>query len=271
MRLDKPVGIWLLMWPCWWSVTLASDNFPLTLLAVFALGAVVMRSAGCIVNDLADRELDRQVARTASRPLASGELSVAQAVALLGVLICIAALVAWYLGTKVFFASACWLIPVALYPFMKRITHWPQLFLGLTFNAGALLGWLAVTGTISPPALCLYLGGICWTLGYDTIYAHQDKRDDALAGIGSTALALGERSKAWVSGFYVLFVAMLALAGALAGAGALYYSLIAVAAIHLGWQVRRVDLDDPGSCLAVFKSNAWAGLPVWLACVSHIW
>jgi len=262
MRLHQPVGIWLLLWPCCWSIALAANGTPpLSLLALFALGAVTMRSAGCIINDMADREFDRQVERTQNRPLASGELSMRQAGILLAILLLIAAALAFMVGPAAILWGALSLIPVAIYPFMKRISWWPQLFLGLTFNWGALMGWAAVRGGIEWPAILLYTGGIFWTLGYDTIYAHQDKADDARIGVKSTALRLGLRTKPAVALFYAAALFFWAIAGA-------NLPLLLPVAAHSLWQVYSVDLDTPSSCRRAFKSNAWLGALVFLSFLS---
>ncbi len=265
MRLDKPVGIWLLMWPCLWSVTLAAQGLEPHLLALFFIGAVLMRSAGCIVNDITDRKIDAKVERTKTRPLASGELSVRQAIALLAALLATSLGIAVLLGWKIVALGALWLPLVAAYPWMKRLTWWPQLFLGLTFNAGALFGWVAVRGTIELPAVLLYLGGICWTLGYDTIYAHQDKEDDAKLGVRSTALRFGKATKPWVAGFYSACIALLAAAGAHEGVSSIYYLGLLLVAAHFLWQMLTVCLDDPASCRHVFHANSLSGLLVFLS------
>src|SRR5690349_2337918 len=205
MRLHQPTGVWLLMWPCWWGVALASPEFPSVLtLFLFFFGAFLMRPMGCVINDLFDRDLDRQVARTKDRPLASGEITTGEALRLVLYLLLLALGVALLLGKAVLFWSMAALPLVVLYPLMKRITWWPQLFLGLTFNWGALVGWVAIRGQVELPAVLLYLGGVFWTLGYDTIYAHQDKADDQAAGIKSTALRLGKNTKPALIGFYTL-------------------------------------------------------------------
>ncbi len=264
MRLHQPVGIWLLLWPCLWSVALATHGAPIVLLLLFSIGAVLMRSAGCIVNDIADRDIDRQVERTRTRPLASGELSLKQALALLAFLLAASACIALALGWATILWAALSLIPVMLYPWMKRITWWPQAFLGLTFNWGALLGWVAVNGTVQPPALALYIGGFFWTLGYDTIYAHQDKRDDALIGVKSTALKLGSHSKSAITAFYVCAILCWAAAGWLAHTGNLYFSVLMLCQLHLLHQACTVDLDSPASCRATFVSNTWLGLLLFI-------
>jgi 4-hydroxybenzoate polyprenyltransferase len=269
MRLHQPVGIWLLMWPCWWSLALASGGMPSPeLLALFALGSVLMRSAGCIINDIADREFDKQVERTRTRPLASGELSVKQALVLLALLLLASAIIAWHLGEIVMLWAALSLIPVATYPFMKRISWWPQFFLGLTFNWGALMGWAAVRGTVEWPAIALYIGCIFWTLGYDTIYAHQDKKDDARIGVKSTALRLGKNTQKAVGLFYMLAMAGWMSAAWLVETGALFFAVMAGVMLQLGWQLCHVDLDDPTSCRRIFVSNTKLGWLVFVAFLS---
>ncbi len=261
MRLHQPVGIWLLLWPCWWSAAMAAGGLPpLHILVLFALGAIVMRSAGCIINDMADREIDRQVERTRIRPLASGELSIRQAGLLLIGLLAAGFVIVLLLGPVVLLWGVLSLIPVTVYPFMKRISWWPQLFLGLTFNWGALMGWAAVRGTVEWPAILLYIGGIFWTLGYDTIYAHQDKRDDQRIGIKSLALRLGQNTKKAVGLFYLLAVLGWAAAGWTAGSGIGFFASLALAQLHFGWQLCRVNLDDPVSCRRMFVSNSWLGV-----------
>ena len=265
MRLDKPVGIWLLMWPCWWSVALASGQLRPDLLALFFLGAVFMRSAGCIINDITDRKIDAQVERTRHRPIASGEVSVGEGVVLVCFLMILALVVAAMLGGVVVKLALVWTPLVIAYPWMKRIIAWPQLFLGLTFNAGALLGWVAVRGVIEWPAVALYLGGVFWTLGYDTIYALQDKEDDAKIGVRSTALSFGTRAALWVGGFYALQMACLAAAGRGAGLIFPYYLLLIPMAAHLTWQTFALQPDNSVSCRRIFVTNGWAGALVFLA------
>jgi 4-hydroxybenzoate polyprenyltransferase len=264
-RWDRPIGTWLLLWPCWWAVALAPGWPDLRLLALFAIGAVAMRGAGCVVNDLADRDLDAKVARTRHRPLASGQLSVAEASAFL-VLQLLVGLVILLSFNRVTVLLALASMPlVIVYPFMKRITWWPQAFLGLTFNWGALVGWSAVTGGLAPPALTLYAAGFLWTLGYDTIYAHQDKVDDALIGVRSTARRLGAATIPWLWLFYGGALALIGLAGWLVAMAPGFYLMLALAGAHLAWQVRTLEPDDPQSCLARFRSNREFGLLVFLA------
>jgi 4-hydroxybenzoate polyprenyltransferase len=262
-RLDRPIGTWLLLLPCWWSAALAASTWPDgRFLALFAVGSLVMRGAGCTVNDIVDRHFDARVARTAARPVASGQISVAQAVTFLGLQLLIGlAVLVQFNGFTVALGIGS-LILVATYPFMKRITYWPQLFLGFTFNWGALLGWAAVTGSLTAAPIALYAAGVVWTLGYDTIYAHQDKDDDALVGIKSTALLFGTATRPWLIGFYGTALVLLLAAGYLAGLGWPFYALMAAGAVHLGWQANTVDIADPKDCLGKFKSNRDFGLIV---------
>lgn len=265
-RIARPTGIWLLLWPCWWGVGLASSGLPdpLTLL-LFLLGAICMRSAGCIVNDMADRKIDRQVSRTRTRPLASGALSMADALSLLCLLLGLSLLIVLQLHPDLLFYAAGSLLLVAAYPFMKRITWWPQAFLGLTFNLGALFGWVAVSGTLDWPAVCLYLAGICWTIGYDTIYAHQDIEDDVKIGVRSTAIRFGEHNRLWISGFYGACVSLWLMAAWLHQAAWPAYLGLALAGAHLAYQIWRFIPRDTARALRLFKSNQWLGL--WVACV----
>ena len=259
-RWDRPIGTWLLLLPCWWSTALAPGGPDLRLLLLFALGAIAMRGAGCTVNDLADRDLDARVERTRHRPLASGELRPGQALVFLAVQLLVGLLVLLTLNPFTIALALASVPLIVIYPFMKRVTWWPQAFLGITFNWGALVGWSAITGGLAPAALVLYAAGFFWTLGYDTIYAHQDKADDALIGVRSSARRLGDRTRPWLWVFYGIAMSLLVLAGALAGLGLAFYLLMALVGLHFAWQVRTVDLDDPRSCLARFRSNRDAGL-----------
>lgn len=274
-RLDRPIGTWLLLWPCWWSIAFATAAqggvWPdVRLMALFGLGAIVMRGAGCTYNDMVDRNFDGRVARTASRPLPSGAVSLKGAAAFL-ILQCLIGLgVLLSLNETSIWLGAVALVPVAIYPFLKRFTHWPQVGLGLAFNWGALLGWTAVTGHFAWPMASLYLAGIAWTLGYDTIYAHQDKEDDALVGLKSSALKLGDRTRPWLFVFYGVALAGLALTGLLAGIGWFFYVGLMAAAWHLVRQTVRVDLDDPDQCLAIFRSNRDFGFIVFGAILAGL-
>ncbi len=267
-RLDRPIGTWLLLWPCWWAIALASGGIGLML--VFALGAVVMRGAGCTFNDIVDRDLDAQVARTANRPLPSGAVSVPAAWIFLIAQCGVGLTILLSLNDFAIAVGVASLFPVAVYPFMKRITYWPQLFLGIAFNWGALLGWAAVTGELALPAIWLYLGGIFWTLGYDTIYAHQDAGDDALIGVKSTALKFGVRSKPAIAGFYTAALAMFALAGWSAGTGWGFWPILGLAGLHLAWQVIALQSDNPANCLRLFRSNRDFGVILFVAIVAGL-
>ena len=265
MRADRPIGTWLLLIPCFWGLALAAIESPYSLargiwLAVlFSIGAFVMRGAGCAYNDIVDKDFDAKVERTALRPIPSGQLSLRQAWIFL-VALCIAGLaVLLQLNRTAVILGVSSLLLVAAYPFMKRITWWPQAWLGLTFNWGALVGYAAITGTITASTLFLYAAGIFWTLGYDTIYAHQDKEDDALIGVKSSARRLGETSKAAIAFFFAAAILLFAAAGYAAGARLYFYLALAIPAAHFAWQARSLDIDDGPGCLRVFKSNRGAG------------
>jgi len=264
-RWDRPIGAWLLFWPCAWGVALAPGPLVWWLVPLFALGAFAMRGAGCTINDIVDRRLDGHVARTATRPLPTGRLGLTEAVAFVFAQCAVGLLVLVLLPPPA--QLLCWLsVPlVVVYPFMKRLTWWPQAFLGLTFNWGALVGYTAATGALEAPALALYAAGIAWTLGYDTIYAHQDKEDDALVGIKSTARLLGGRTRPWLWGFFAAMMALLALAMTLAGAGAAGFLALALVAAALARVLKDVDLDDGTDCLKRFRMNRDVGLVVFLA------
>jgi 4-hydroxybenzoate polyprenyltransferase len=258
-RLHAPIGFLLLMWPCWWATALAWPG-PVEgarLVVLFFVGALVMRAAGCVWNDLVDRDIDARVARTRTRPIASGRISVPRAVAFMAALALIGLAVLLQLNRTAIVVGLASLVLIFPYPFMKRITWWPQAWLGITFNWGALVGWAAATGTLAAPALALYAAGFAWTLGYDTIYAHQDKDDDALVGVKSSALWLGARTRPALWLFYALTIAGLAAAAALAGAAWPAYLGLALAALQVAWQVATLEADDPQSCLARFRSNNW--------------
>jgi len=267
-RLDRPIGIWLLLFPCLWGIVLASGGAlnisPKTCgtLVLFIIGSILMRSAGCVVNDLWDMELDASVERTKTRPLPSGEISVAHAIRFLAILLALSLLVLILLPHLAIVMGVLSLVLVAAYPYMKRVTWMPQLFLGLTFNWGALMGWAAVDGHLSSACFYLYISGIFWTLGYDTIYAHQDKESDALVGIKSTARLFGDSSKFFVGVFYGLSLIFLLLARYATEPGLLTPLLSALPAAQFVWQIQTWDMNDPQSCLRIFKSNQIYG---WLA------
>ena len=274
MRADRPIGVWLLLWPCWWSVALASraiDVFPDPfLLLLFAIGAFAMRSAGCIYNDILDRDIDAKVARTQARPLASGQISVKSAMVLI-IALCLVGL-AVLIQFNLFaiclgFASVG---IVLIYPLMKRVTFWPQAFLGLAFSWGALMGWAAIFGSVALAPVILYAAAVAWTIGYDTIYAHQDKEDDEVIGLKSTALRFGEQTARWLSLFYGVTWGGLVLSGWLVGAGLLFFIGMLLAGAHLIWQIVTLDIDDGQNCLDRFRSNHGFGAIVFFALVLDI-
>ncbi len=268
MRLDKPAGTWLLLIPCWWGVAFASTGFPnIALMLLFALGAVVMRGAGCAINDIYDRKLDRLVERTKTRPLASGEIGLLQALLFVGALLLVGLGLLLLFNRATIIMGILSLVLVVAYPLMKRITWWPQLFLGLAFNWGVLMGSTAVTGGIGLPHLFAYIAGIFWTLAYDTIYAHQDKRDDQAAGIKSTALLFGDRSTRWVSTFYAATLAFLALAGWAAGLSRAYAFALLAAACFIAVQLLLWTPDDGENCARRFKANRDFGFMILIGII----
>ena len=264
-RLDRPIGSWLLLLPCWWSAALAASvardmsRLPLEI-ALFFLGAFAMRGAGCTWNDITDRDLDAKVERTRSRPIPAGQVSVAQAMIFLVAQALIGLAVLLQFNRFAVATGVASLLIVAIYPFMKRITWWPQIVLGLAFSWGALMGFAVTFGRIDATALVLYAGSIAWVIGYDTIYAHQDAEDDALIGIKSTARLFGARTHQALMLFYGLAVLLIGVTLALAGAQLAAWIGLAAFAAHLVWQISRLRIDDAALCLRVFKSNRDAGL-----------
>jgi 4-hydroxybenzoate polyprenyltransferase len=263
-RLDRPIGSWLLLMPCWWSLGLAAmhaQTFPnIWHVVLFFIGAFAMRGAGCTWNDLVDRNLDGLVERTRSRPIPSGQVTVAQATAFMVMQALIGLAVLLQFNRFTVMCGIASLIVVVIYPFMKRITYWPQVTLGLAFSWGALMGWPATFARLDWPAIILYAGSISWVIGYDTIYAHQDREDDALIGIKSTAILFGQDTQQMMVVFYALAVVLIGIAGAMAGGGLIFALALAAFAVHLAWQIKRLDIDDPALCLKLFKSNRDAGL-----------
>jgi len=264
-RADRPIGSWLLLLPCWWSTALAAVKAGAPVpnlwhLVLFAIGTVAMRGAGCTWNDIVDRDIDAKVERTRSRPIPSGQVSLTAA----GVFLVLEALVgrAVLLQFNRFTIATglASLAVVAIYPFMKRVIWWPQIVLGLAFSWGALMGWPATFGRLDWQALLLYAGSIAWVIAYDTIYAHQDREDDALLGLKSTARLFGERTKPLLAAFSAAACVLIAIAGFGAGGGIAFALALAAFAAHLAWQVRRLDINDPALCLMLFKSNRDAGL-----------
>lgn len=284
-RADRPAGTWLLLLPCWWGVGLAAAADPkggsladLWIVLACGIGAFLMRGAGCTWNDITDREFDAEVARTRSRPIPSGQVSVKQAAIWMVLQALIAFAVLLTLNAAAIGLGILALLPVVVYPFAKRFTWWPQVFLGIAFNWGALLAWAAHYGSLGWPPVLLYLAGISWTLFYDTIYAHQDRDDDALIGIKSTARLFAENTHLWLRGFFVLSVALMAASvimalAPFAGMPAMAAALIGVWAFgwHMAWQLRRLDIDNPDICLKLFRANRDAGLiPVLFFAVATI-
>ena len=263
-RLDRPIGSWLLLMPCWWSAGLAgmqADRLPsLWHIVLFFIGAFAMRGAGCTWNDLVDRDLDTKVERTRSRPIPSKQVTVAQATIFMVALALVGLLVLLQFNRFTVMTGFASLLVVAIYPFMKRITYWPQIVLGLAFSYGALMGWPAAFGRLDWQPLVLYAGSICWVIGYDTIYAHQDREDDLTIGIKSTALLFGERTQPILAAFYAGAVLLIGAAGLMAGGGLIFLLGLIGFAVHLAWQVMRLNIDDPAHCLMLFKSNRDAGL-----------
>jgi 4-hydroxybenzoate polyprenyltransferase len=278
-RLDRPIGTWLLFWPCVFGLMLgaAADERrllqwqDLSYLLLFGLGSVVMRGAGCTFNDIIDRKIDAQVARTRGRPIPSGAVSVGGAVVFLIAQCLVGLAVLLQFNWFAVGLGAASLLLVAAYPFMKRITWWPQAWLGLTFNWGALLGFAAETGRIDLADGILYAGLFFWTLGYDTIYAHQDKEDDALIGVKSTARLLGDNSRAWILRFYAVCFTLVLAAGFIEHAGWPFAFVMLAAGAHFIWQTRMLKIDDPDNCLMLFRSNREAGALIALALLFAAW
>lgn len=271
-RLDRPIGSWLLLLPCWWSAALASaivgdvSRLPL-ILVLFFVGAFAMRGAGCTWNDITDRDLDAKVERTRSRPIPAGQVGVRQALAFLVAQALIGLVVLLQFNRFAIITGIASLAIVAVYPFMKRITWWPQVVLGLAFSWGALMGFAVVQGRIGMPGLLLYAGSIAWVIGYDTIYAHQDVEDDALIGVKSTARLFGAQTHRALVVFYSLAVLLIGAALALSGVGVWAWIGLTAFAVHLGWQIARLQIGDPALCLRVFKSNRDAGLMLFAGLV----
>ncbi len=264
-RLDRPIGSWLLLLPCWWSAAIASalardvSRLPIVI-GLFFVGAFVMRGAGCTWNDITDRDLDARVERTRSRPIPAGQVSVRQAFAFLVAQALVGLAVLLQFNGFAVATGIASLTIVAVYPFMKRITWWPQVVLGLAFSWGALMGFAVLLGGIGLPALVLYAGSIAWVIGYDTIYAHQDTEDDALIGVKSTARLFAARTHQALVVFYGLAVILIGVALRLSGTGPAGWFGLAAFAVHLAWQIGRLDISDPALCLRIFKSNRDAGL-----------
>lgn len=274
-RADRPIGVWLLLWPCWWALALAGlhtgASYPDPwFMLLFGIGALAMRAAGCTWNDIVDRDYDTRVARTRSRPIASGQISVRAALVFMCVLCLIGLGVLLQFNWFSVLLGISSLCIVATYPFMKRFTYWPQVVLGLAFSWGALMGWAVVMESLSAAPLLLYLGAVSWTIGYDTIYAHQDKEDDALLGLKSTALKFGDKTKPWMVLFYGVAFVSIAAAGLLAGGGMVFCAGMIAAALHMGWQIATLDVSDAQNCLTRFRSNRDLGGIILIAIVAEM-
>jgi 4-hydroxybenzoate polyprenyltransferase len=272
MRLDRPIGAWLLLFPCWWGLALAGNAFSFKNYLLFALGTFVMRGAGCTYNDWVDRKLDAKVLRTSTRPLAAGTLTSSQALLALMFQLFFAFLILMILSLRALPFAVAALGLITFYPWAKRFTYWPQVFLGLTFNWGALMAWFVEKETLDLDTVLLYGAGFFWTLGYDTIYAHQDKEDDLLIGIKSTALRLKEKTRFFLGIVYGLVVALFVVIGLRFSFSALYFLFILGVSGHFLWQGVSTNFDNPSDCLKKFKANQWVGWLILLAIVlEKIW
>ena len=275
-RLDRPIGFWLLFWPCAMSLALGavaspSAGFNYWSLGLFLLGAIVMRGAGCTFNDIVDQNIDKKVARTRSRPLPSGQLKRFQAIVFLVVQVLLGLAVLVQFNNFTVWLGVSSLALIVIYPFMKRITWWPQLFLGLAFSWGALIGWASEFGQLLLPPLLLYAGAVLWTIGYDTIYALQDIEDDAMVGVKSTARLFGANARVLVALFYAGAFLLWVLAGRQAGAGIIFFYAMVLPAALLFWQVATLKTDNPANCLVRFKANHYVGLALTLALLIEFW
>ncbi|MER8487986.1 4-hydroxybenzoate octaprenyltransferase [Mesorhizobium australicum] len=278
-RWDRPIGWQLLLWPCWWSAALAASAYPrpgdplLSLLpaplylVLFLIGAIAMRGAGCTYNDIVDQNIDSQVERTRSRPLPSGQTTRRRAWLFLVLQALVGLAVLLQFNSFAILLGVCSLGIVAVYPFMKRISNWPQLFLGLAFSWGALMGWAVEFGDLDGPAIMLYIGSILWVIGYDTIYAHQDKEDDAIVGVRSTARLFGDNTKTWLAGLYGGTLICFAIAFASAQAPVVALAGLIAAGAHMARQIAVLDIDDPDQCLRLFRSNNQVGWLIFLGLI----
>ena len=269
-RLDRPTGVWLLLLPCLWAIALASPSAATGIgtTVLFAIGAIVMRGAGCTVNDIVDRKIDAQVERTRGRPLPSGQVGLPGAILFLALQLALGFAVLIQLNRLTIGLGVASLALISAYPLMKRLTWWPQAFLGATFNWGTIMAWAAVTGRVGWAAMALYAAGFCWTMVYDTIYAHQDVRDDAGAGVKSTARRFGSFSRLWLAGFALAMLALLDLAGAIAGLRTAFHVMLIPVGLHLAWLLLFWRPDDPRDCLKRFQASRWTGLLVTLAIIA---
>ncbi len=275
-RLDRPIGWWLLLWPCWWSLALATNSLEIQVpdpaqLVLFLIGAIVMRGAGCTYNDIVDRKIDAKVERTRLRPIPSGQVGVRAAIVFLVVQLLIGLFVLVQFGTFTILLGFASVGTIVVYPFLKRFTNWPQLGLGLAFSWGALMGWSGLLDDVDPASILLYVGCVFWVIGYDTIYASQDKEDDALAGVHSTALLFGRKAKMLVGVCYVIASGFFAAAFYFSYVETVAYVGLALGTAHLAWQVATLDTDNPERCLKLFRSNRDYGWILFLGIVIDGW
>ena len=266
-RLDNPIGIFLLLFPCLLGITIASDQINLEIFTLFTLGAITMRSAGCIINDIVDRNLDKKTARTKDRPLANEQLTLKEAYYFLLFLLIIGLLILIKLNQIVIILGLAIIPLIVLYPYMKRITYFPQLFLGIIFNWGVLMGYASIKNTLAPEIFFLYAACIFWTIGYDTIYAHQDKKTDVKIGIKSTAILFGKKTKLCLCMLYLLMILNLVSTGIVFQLTSSFYLITTVILLHLMWQIYTLEINDPKNCLSRFKSNRWVGLAMLAAII----
>jgi len=264
-RLNKPIGIFLLLFPCLLGVTIASDRINLEILILFTLGVVTMRSAGCIINDIIDRSLDKKTNRTKDRPLANEQLTLKEAYCFLLLLLSISLLILIKFNQIVIILGLAVAPLIVIYPYMKRITYWPQLFLGVIFNWGVLMGYASIKNQLNLEIFFLYAACIFWTIGYDTIYAQQDKRTDVKIGIKSTAVLFGKKTKPWLCMLYLLMIVSLVSAGVVFQLATSFYLITAAIFLHLIWQIYTLEINNPKDCYSKFKSNQWVGLAMLTA------
>ena len=266
-RLNNPIGIFLLLFPCLLGITIASDQINLEIFTLFTLGAITMRSAGCIINDIVDRNLDKKTVRTKDRPLANEQLTLKEAYYFLLFLLIIGLLILIQLNQIVVILGLAIIPLIVLYPYMKRITYFPQLFLGIIFNWGVLMGYASIKNTLDPEIFFLYAACIFWTIGYDTIYAHQDKKTDVKIGIKSTAILFGKKTKLCLCMLYLLMILNLVSTGIVFQLTSSFYLITTVIFLHLMWQIYTLEINDPKNCLSRFKSNRWVGLAMLAAII----
>lgn len=266
MRMHQPSGFFLLLWPCLISLNIANNgHLDPKLTIIFILGSILMRSAGCIINDLVDYNIDDKVDRTKDRPIANGKITFFQAFKLLFLLLLVAASLLFFLNQKAIMISLFSIIMIIIYPFCKRFTYLPQLFLGLTFNMGVLIAWVTVQNSITLPVILLYIGCVFWTLGYDTIYAHQDIKDDLLLGLKSTAIKFGEKTGRYLNFFYTIAVTMIIVSGNLSKVGHYYNVFLVLPIMLFFWQIKTLDITNPNNCAKRFKINVLIGGLIFLA------